>query len=77
MERDVYEEYSKLPISFSRLWFLTGTILAGDPAFVECADRADKTGIPGHGHSDGVPDRFRVRRILRDVGDARRPMGGS
>lgn len=41
MGRDVYEARSRLPLSFSTPWFFSGTLLAGVPEFVECADRGD------------------------------------
>ena len=46
MARDVYEEFSKKPITFSTPWFFTGTTFAGLPEMVDCVNRRDTLSPP-------------------------------
>ncbi|CAB9506132.1 extracellular solute-binding protein [Seminavis robusta] len=46
MRRDVYEQYSERPKSFSVPWYFTGVLFAGQPDMVDCAQKGDTlTGV--------------------------------
>ncbi|CAB9528110.1 extracellular solute-binding protein [Seminavis robusta] len=46
MARDVYEEASQMPKSFSAPWYYTGAVVAGPADLVDCANRGDTlTGV--------------------------------